>query len=406
MKNIPVIIEFFTKMASAIFTLVLGKLLFDQTNSLWAFATAYGGEFLIVTLIQLYAGSIADRYSPAKILIAINTLSLTAFGFLAATYEMSATLSLLLAAGMVYVSRPFYRTALFVLVRDVASESEFKLVNGRIASASQLGQIIGLSLTGLFLSWYSHAAVFYLMDLIYGICLLLSLFLYVRISGQGKPVQREVSDPLHWRDFFHFAGRDRAFAVRLVSSFSIAVSLGGFYVLLAPLVAAKFGDDTTWLSWLSVSYATGAIVSGILMKQLSQRFKEQSSDRRLLLNQMLSAFAFFCYGYFDQLVWLPLLLFCFGVSTTLAAVSLSSFLQVRTLSGVAGRTAAIQNIVIAAGNTFVAFYCSWLFERSFSTAAMGLAALLFILMLGFGVMFRAWPESLEPADKTLVAAKS
>lgn len=401
LKNFPAYIEFFTKMASAIFTLLLGKLLYDQTNSLWAFATAYGGEFLIVTLIQLYAGSFADRYAPARILIAINALSVSVFLFLAMSYDVLYSVSLLIAAAMVYVFRPFYRTSLFVLVREIAAKDELKVVNGRMTSASQLGQIIGLSLTGLFLSWYSEIAVFYLMTLIYGFCFVLSLSIYRRRRFNTTAEAQEKPQQLNWHDFVDFIKSDRAFSVRLASSFSIAASLGGFYILLAPLVAAKFSDNTVWLSWLSVSYASGAILSGILMKQFHRRFQSLSSDFHLMLNQGISAVAFLCYGLFEQLLWLPVMLFCFGASTTFAAVSLASFLQSRTLNGVAGRTAAAQNILIAAGNTFVAFYCSYLFDWSFDAAALGLALLILVLMCFFFGVCRLYPESETEATRTL-----
>ncbi|MFY3325212.1 MFS transporter [Vibrio fluvialis] len=386
----PPLIEFFTKMASAIFTLLLGKLLYDQTNSLWAFASAYGGEFLIVTLIQCYAGTISDRYSPCQILVIINVISFVAFISLSMTYSADSTFYLLIAAGIVYVARPFYRTSLFVLVKDVFKANELKIVNGKIAASSQLGQIVGLSMTGVMLSWYSESAVLYFMAVIYGVCLLASLLIKSKYAHQNHAEVTQKT-ALSWCDFINFTFGNRAFLIRLLSSFSIAVSLGGFYVLLAPLVANKFANDTQWLSWLSVSYAVGAIASGTLMKHFKSMLNKQSSDTALLINQCVSALAFLAFALFDQLSWLPILMFCFGVTTTLAAVSLAAYLQEMTLDGIAGRTAAIQNIIIAFGNAFAAFYCSCLFEWSFESAAIGLAFLLLLVSMVFLVVFAKHP---------------
>lgn len=392
LKNMPPIIEFFTKMASAIFTLLLGKLLYDQTNSLWAFATAYGGEFVIVSIIQLYAGTFADRYSPTKILIAINALNVIVFGTLSIGYDDPSTLGLLFAAAMVYVSRPFYRTSLFVLVREITNKQHLKVVNGRITSCSQLGQIVGLSLTGLLLSSYTSIKVLYLMTFIYCFCFAVSIFIYLKhiekYSGQKSNMKK-----LNWSDFAFVINNNRSFLVRLLSSFSIAVSLSGFYVLLAPLVSEKFSNNTEWLSWLSVSYALGAILSGIFVKQSEVLVTTRSSDNFLLLNQVVSSFSFLSYGLCDELFWLPVLLFCLGTTTTLAAVSLASYLQTITLDGIAGRTSAVQNIIIAFGNAFAAFFCSFLFEWSFDVAAIGLALLILTLMCLSITCFKLFPEA-------------
>ncbi|WP_408622861.1 MFS transporter [Celerinatantimonas yamalensis] len=380
-------------MASAIFTLLIGKLLYDETNSLWAFATASGGEFIIVTIIQLAAGALADRHAPTKILIVINALCMAVFILLAFIYHWAPTVGLLLAAGIVYVFRPLYRTSLFVLVRKMVATNDLRAVNGQIASASQLGQIIGFALTGIILSWTSEVAVFYLMALIYGFCLLLSTFIYYRQDVVQLAVTSSKKELLNWADFVQFSKGHHAFIVRLASSLSIAISLGGFYVLIAPLVTAKFTDNSQWLSWLSVSYALGATISGILVKKSEQFLKVLSSDKLLMINQIISATTFLCCGLLNQLVWLPILLFCFGVTTTLAAVSLSSYLQTVALSGVMGRTSAIQNIFIAAGNAGVAFFCAWIFNWSFNAAAIGLGLLILFIMCLFLLVFRRYPES-------------
>lgn len=391
MVNIPCFIEFFTKMASAIFTLLLGKLLFDQTNSLWAFASAYGGEFVIVALIQIFAGSAADKYSPTKILLLINALSCGLFFALAQYYQHMPIIGLFVAAAMVYVARPFYRTSLFVLIRSVNDKSQLATANGRMTSSSQLGQIIGLSLTGWLLSRYSEVSLLQLMTSLYAVCLVL-IFVAHRSYKSNSARNSNKSQPLSWRDFFQFSQNQRAFLVRLTSSFSIALSLGGFYVLLAPLVAEKFANNSNWLSSLSLSYALGAITSGIAVKRYNALLKTASSDRLLALNQGISSLVFFSCGLFPDLSWLPVLLFLFGSSTTFAAVSLASYLQSTTLDGIAGRTAAAQNIIIAMGNAFVAFYCSFWFSWSFQAAAIALGALIGAIMLIYLAVLDHYPQ--------------
>ena len=392
MKNIPIYIEFFTKMASAVFTLLLGKVLFDQTNSLWAFATAYGGEFLIVSIIQLYAGSLADKYSPIKLLILINTLSISTFIILALSYDILLSTGMLIAAMVVYIFRPFYRTCLFVLIRNLVEEDELKVLNGRVTSASQFGQVIGLSATGLMLFHTSEVLIFYVMAFIYLLCLSMSMYLNKKCQFKSHSSKTSMDTYVSWRSFFKFCQQKKPFTVRLISSFSIAVSLAGFYVLLAPLVADEFSNNEIWLSFLSVSYALGAIISGILIKTLMTKLPNLTSDRLLLLNQIIGTACFLSYALIETLIWLPALLFLFGISTTLAAVSLSSFLQFNTLDEIAGRTAAIQNIVIAAGNAFVAAFASFLFDMSFHYAAIGVALCLMVLSVIFMVCFKLYPE--------------
>ncbi|MEZ9651909.1 MFS transporter [Vibrio lentus] len=392
MTNVPVYIEFFTKMSSSIFTLLLGKILFDETNSLWSFASAYGGEFVIVTLIQIYAGSVSDKYSPIRILILINTFSVITFIILTLTYNYVLSYGLLAAALAVYVFRPFYRTSLFVLVRRLAKIEDLKVLNGRVTSASQLGQIFGLTVTGLMLSFYSVTYIFLSMAIIYMICLFMTIRL--SISSDKLSNYKIESDREHasWRDFAKFLKLEKYFTVRLISSFSIAFCLGGFYVNLAPLVVEKFSNNEMWLSVLSVSYASGAIFSGLIIKQITNRISKLSSDYFLLFNQIVSMSSFLSFGLLNDLGWIPLLLFVFGTSTTLAAVSLSTYLQQNTLNEFVGRTAAVQNITIALGNAFAAFYSSYLFDISFLYSSLGLSIMLILQVIFFKFLFFVYPE--------------
>jgi len=345
----------------------------------------------------LYAGSLADKYSPIKLLILINTLSISTFIILALSYEILLSTGLLVAAMMVYIFRPFYRTCLFVLIRNLVEEDELKVLNGRVTSASQFGQVIGLSATGLMLFHTSEVLIFYFMAFIYLLCLSMSVYLNKKCDFNSQSLKTSINTYVSWRSFFIFCRQKKPFTVRIMSSFSIAVSLAGFYVLLAPLVADKFSNNEVWLSLLSVSYALGAIISGILIKAMMTKFPNLSSDRLLLFNQIIGATSFLSYALIDTLVWLPALLFLFGISTTLAAVSLSSFLQINTLDEIAGRTAALQNIVIASGNAFVAVLASFLFDISFHHAAIGVALCLLVLSVIFMVCFNLYPE--KKADK-------
>ena len=396
MINIPVYIEFFTKMSSAIFTLLLGKLLFDEANSLWAFASAYGGEFVIVTLIQMYAGSIADKYSPLRILIFTNAISSIVFISLFTVYDYFLSHSLFIAAAIVYIFRPFYRTSLFVLIRTVAKKEELKVLNGRVTSASQLGQIFGLTLTGAMLSFYSVNYIFLAMAIIYISCLFMSIKFCTSSHYNCSTNARGDGNRINWREFGQFLKLEKHFSIRLLSSFSIAFCLGGFYVHLAPVVVEKFANSEIWLSILSVSYAAGAIISGMLIKKTNNSLSNTSSDNLLLFNQILAIATFMSFGLFDNLYWVPILLFTFGISTTLSAVGLSTYLQNNTLDEVAGRTAAAQNIVIASGNALVAFYSSYLFDYSFIYSSIGVSIILFFQAIFFRVLFLLYPG--KPSD--------
>ncbi len=402
---LPAYIELFTKMCSAIFILMLGKLLFDHTGSLWAFATAFGSEFLIVSGMQYFAGKASDTFSPIKILLLCSLFSISTFTLFVFTYEYDPTMTLFFGALTIFVSRPFYRSALYVFVRNSIEKKHHARVNSRISAGSQLGHIIGLSFTGFVLAIYSEIYLFELITAIFVLCFILIKWADIDSDLQSEKEYDNKNINTSWGEFYCYCLSNKAFSVRLLSSFSIAVSLGAFYVLLTPTVSAKFGGDSSWQSILGTSYALGVISGGVLSKFYQQQVQRISSDSIMYVNQITAAVVFFCYGYFDSLIAMPLLLLCFGITSSLSTVRLSMFLQHYVTEDIAGRTSAIQNVMLAFGNVVIAYFVAYLHDISFQYAAIGVACLSVLMMILNVLVYSLYPIIASDNQSELVAVE-
>ncbi|MGF1763741.1 MFS transporter [Aliivibrio kagoshimensis] len=390
-QYLPAYIELFTKMTSAIFTLMLGKLLFDHTGSLWAFATAFGSEFLIVSGMQYYASRASDTFSPIKILLLCNFFSIAIFTLFVFTYEYEPTVTLLLGALTIFVSRPFYRSALYVFVRNSVDKKDLARVNSRISAGSQLGHIIGLSFTGFVLATYSVIYLFELITVIFILCFILIKWADLDSDLQSEKAYSNTNLNTSWREFFTYCNHHKAFTTRLMSSFSIAISLGAFYVLLTPTVSAKFGGDSSWQSILGTSYALGVIAGGVMGKFYQKQVQRICSDNMMYVNQIIATAVFFCYGYFDSLGAMPALLLCFGVSSSLSAIRLSTFLQYSVTEDIAGRTSAVQNVMLALGNVVIAYFIAYMHDISFQYAAIGVSCFSALMLFINFLLYRRYP---------------
>ncbi|AUX44460.1 uncharacterized protein SOCE26_059240 [Sorangium cellulosum] len=273
-----------TNVADGMHTLALGKLLFDRTGAVSSFAFVLGFDYLIGVLSQVYAGPIVDRLNPRLVASAAGmsrALIMVALAALALDPGREATVAVVALSALLKAGSHFYKTATFALVPGVVAPEEQARYSSLAMLLLQVGQLLGIGAVGVLLSRLSYSVVF-LIDA--GLFLATSLILR-RLQASGDAARRAAFVPLSevikdWRELANGMRRTPSLLVHVAISTGDLAVMACLNLILVPLVDARFGGDTVWLSVLDGAFAAGAVITFLLARK-------QLDPRRLVAFQLL-----------------------------------------------------------------------------------------------------------------------
>ncbi|MCY7294560.1 MFS transporter [Alteromonas sp. a30] len=389
--------EFSINIARGIFTLAIGMLLYEQSESLWAFAFVFASEFFIGLFLQGLAGSLVDKIGPSKVLLTATFASSLVLGapFLL-TGDLN-TVILIQIAICLNLFRPFIRNSVFVLTPELVEKSKLEKLNAYISMALQSGQIIGMGLAGLLLELFESVwtiyAVFwgYLGALIfYG----LATLKHKRIQVQKGKAENQSKGS--WKEALQFLRtHHHAVYLYLVATLDFMV-LGLFNLLLAPAVKHNFDNLPRWLTFIDGAFAAGAILGGIFIAKRQFDGRQRLWLTTLSMAMVMSVFV----GYaLNWSVWLIMLFtFAFGILTTVSTVTWMSAQQRIAPSEIKGRLASVRYISNACFASIAVFIVSFANDVNLTLASFAAVACIGF-MLSLAWMFNSSMES-EPSPST------
>lgn len=127
-----------TNIGNGMYTLAVGKLLYDQTGSSTPFAMLLMLEAILTFSTQAIASSAVDRGRAKQCAVIAEAIRgfavLTASAFVFAGH----TASILLAAIVINLLRPFYRTASFAIGPMIADGKQLAVYNARTSTFFRL----------------------------------------------------------------------------------------------------------------------------------------------------------------------------------------------------------------------------------------------------------------------------
>jgi predicted MFS family arabinose efflux permease len=392
--------EFFINIARGIFTLTIGMLLFEQSESLWAFAFVFASEFAIGLFLQGVAGTIVDKHGPIRVLLLATFASVLVLGIpLYMTDELN-TLTLIHIALGLNLFRPFIRNSVFVLIPELIDKDKLEQFNAYISMALQAGQIIGMALAGLLLELFDP--IFTIQAVLCGYLCALTFYLLTtckhksnRITSTSNisPSEKNTGS---WKEVLQFlrtqSGAIYTYIIPTIDYMAMAL----FNLLLAPAVKYNFDNLPRWLTFIDGSFAAGAIVGGALIA------KNTLNDvQRLQLTSIsIIVVALIFIGY--ALVWDVWLImastFVFGMLTTISTVTWMSVQQRLAPPHIKGRLASIRYIGNACFACFATVIVS--FANDFGmTEASYTAAFCVTLMLIVAWVYK--PKPLSKVDSPI-----
>lgn len=384
--------ELLTNIVRGAFTLALGMILYEVTDSLWGFALVFLSDFVIALLMQSVAGVLIDKHGAGRTLMLIcvaNTLMFLWFGLSGSTDNDSHKLIIL---GILFnLSRPFLRAGVFALVHQVAGTTGMEKLNGYLAQAFQTGQMTGMLLTGIVLATFTPQILW----LVLGVLYLGAAFAYIMLvstvgkDADAKGAKRPSGEPIKFITMLKM--QPLIGMLTLIGAIDFAF-IAIFNLLLAPVVASNYGGSEMWLTYLDLAFAIGALLGGVYVGKSKKEIG--TTINYTLMGCATAVGVFICFIYNPPAFFTLLAIFLFGFAITVSTVVWSTALQKASPVEVKGRVGAfkltVNSIAVALASLLISTASEFSAQMSM-TVSIALALIPVVLLPVFFAKIKRHP---------------
>ncbi len=252
--------------------LAVGVILYDSTGAAGAFAALVSMEMAAAVVMEIVAGTGADRGFARSLAAAAE--GLRALIVLAAAVAVLAGHAeyLVLAGVLTSVLRPFYRTSVFRIAPLVARGDALAGYNARVSAYQQTGQILGVAAAGSLLVIAPALPIFvnaatYLVSAV--------LTAVVAVPGMRRPGTGDLvglfaprTAAREWWTAITVVVRLPQLVVLLLLGAVNSVVVSFVNLVYAPLLDES-GVSSIWLSWWDGACALGAVVAAVVFGRWS-----------------------------------------------------------------------------------------------------------------------------------------
>lgn len=329
------------------FTLAVGLAFYEKTGNAATFGLLVALEYAVGFLGQLVGGSVLDRYSTLGVALLTNSVRCVSVFLGGLTLLLTgAQLPLMVAFFISAFIRPQYRSASFVLARQVSPPTELKRINALRSAFLPAAKLSGLGAVALLAAFFSSGVV---------LCVLTVFFLAGTLGfaalgrlpgggpgeeGAGAAAARPTSLSESWGQL--------GSVLRSIPGLCVHLVLSGMPATVAALAAVLVAPVNHWVH--GGSYGIAILDGGVAVGALcSIALARRLATRTYLVGVAcgLSSVALLLLASRDSLVVAGFSFWLLGVATTLGATTLDTFLQMRSDEGILGRLFITQECVIS-----------------------------------------------------------
>ena len=239
----------------------------DRTHSGTWVAALLVADFIPIIVIGLLLGSLVDRLSRRKLMIASDLLCAAVFVTLPFTTGPAQIVAL---AGVAGFATGLFRPALFAGLPNIVDDAELADANGLLQAAENITWMLGPLLGGVLLSFSTPDVAYWFNALTF----LGSALLVSRIAELRLQTEKALSDG-HWRDLaagFTLARRSRALITVLVSWSLAMLAIGNSEVAEVNLAKVAFDAGNFGLGLLMAASGLGLILGSLGAGWATARF--------------------------------------------------------------------------------------------------------------------------------------
>jgi MFS family permease len=230
----------------------------DRTHSGMWVAALLVADFVPIIVIGLLLGSLVDRFSRRKLMIASDLLRCAVFVALPFTTEPAQVVVL---AGVAGFATGFFRPALYAGLPNLVDDDELANANGIFQAAENLTWMLGPLLGGVLLS-FSTPDIAYWFN---AVTFLASAVVIARIAERKLQTEKALSEG-HWRDLaegFKLAARSRALLTVLIGWSLAMLAVGNSDVAEVELAKVAFDSGNFGFGVLMAASGLGLILGSL-----------------------------------------------------------------------------------------------------------------------------------------------
>lgn len=328
-----------TNIGNGIFTLVLGKHLYDITGEVYAFGLVFIIEHIISFLLQIFAGSFVDRNDSKKVCAYVDFMRgaiLVAFGIFA--YEKISILYI--TVFIIQFFKPFYRAGSFSLSGQIVPNNKQLKLSSYYVFCQQTGQLSGMAIGGFFIYSLGISNTLLINGASYIVAGISIALIKKNFNNESSKNIRSTFKK-DWKEVYQILKNNTQIFHNMILvsiAFLVAIFLN---LALVPIVDKFFNGDARILGILDMSWAVGAIIASALIAKVIEG-KEMFYLKFTLLFQAI------CFFMLTLMSNLYAGIICIGILGALNMVSLTILitnLQQSTDKNVKGKISGVRHLI-------------------------------------------------------------
>lgn len=350
---------FITYIGNGMYTITIGLFLYEATGKVTAFGFLILFEFIINTLLQLFAGSVVDRGNPKHVAFLADLIRGIAICLLIILMNEKNILLIVIALTIIInLAKPFYRSAIFSLGPLVTNDkSSLIKFNTLSTSFIQSGVLIGVALAAPInqyinpqLSLFFNGLSFIIAGLIIGL-----------VKLNLKKVDDKKSPLADWTEIILLLKNKPSLLYNIIFSSGDFIVVSLINLMLVPFIFEYFNNSRIMLSIFDSSFAIGSLIMASLILAVIRRIKPS----------LIKVFALFLQGTMflllinnASMLLVILVMFALGVFNSMSIGLFMSSIQGEATGNTKGRISALRYMILSILTSITIPIASFFFNKS------------------------------------------
>lgn len=348
-KNLILLLAavFISNVGNGIQVIAINKWIYDKTNS----AALIGGvvilDYVISFLVQFMAGTMIDRGNPKKIYLLCDLLRAVIFFALSISMLRSDMPVLLVSVCVALISfiTTVYRSCFFKLIPMlVQDQSDLLKVNGLNSTLMQFGLLLGTVIVAPIIELFGTSVAIMLNGLTFLLSAMIVMFIKLNYVKEAGLRYNSINVFKDWAEIMGLLRRDKTLKWHIVISSADILAVNFFNILLVPMVSAWYLDSTYKVSLFDSTFTVGAIVVGIVVGKVKDRFGIKTSG---WIGIMVQGFVYFALCVCRITPFAVVIIFTMGFFNGYSGLIYQTTLQNRISHEVKGRISSFKGFVIS-----------------------------------------------------------
>ncbi|WP_458460429.1 MFS transporter [Paenibacillus sp.] len=352
-KNIRLlaIAIFISNIGSGMQLIAVSKLLYDKTNSATSIGIVIILQYVVMFLVQFISGTVVDRNDQKKILVISDFtkgLLIIGAGTIFLISPDTSLVYLFIILIIVNFVVPFFSNAQFTLTPElVKDKDELLQANSIITTLFQAGQLLGSAIVASIIFFMSPAAALIIAGSLFFVSSL--YFKLIQYSKQVKEYKEQqksagVNFFEDWKNLFKEIGKEKSVLAHLLISSGDYMAVNIFNLMLIPVVAVHYNDNSFYISLFDSGFAVGSM---IIVAYIASFSKKLGTNNSAVVGLFLQSIILVVLSINVHVIFAFLLIVVYGSANSFSITIFNTNLQKRSTSEFMGRINSVKNFFVS-----------------------------------------------------------